>query len=102
MVKRIVGYDEDDKVVFDRDARPYDLGVAHKTFGITLSDVFKVVPIFFLIVTVYVNQQNFNIKVMEMISTNSSAIGKMCDTLQNINNYLSSSTGKQFKDGRPY
>lgn len=101
MVKKIVGYDDSGKKIFEREARAYDQGIANKTFGITVADVFKVVPILVLIVTVYVNQQNFNAKMLESTSENSQAIGGIKETLANLNNYLSATTGKQFKDGIP-
>lgn len=102
MIDKIVGVDKNGKKIFERDPRSFDEGIGHLRFGITLADVFKVIPVFILIVTVYVNQQNFNIQIMAMTRSNASSIDKVCETLNNINNYLSSSTGKQFKDGRPY
>lgn len=101
MVKRIVGLDAEGKEVFNREARGYDQGISSKTFGITIGDVLKIVPVFILIITVYVNQQNFNIRVLELSSNNAQAIGSLKEVVLNLNNYLSSQTGKQFKDGRP-
>jgi len=101
MVKRIIGLDEKGKEVFNREARAYEESIANKTFGITISDVFRVVPILVLLVTVYVNQQNFNYQVLEMTKENTRAISGMKEVLYNLNNYLSSATGKQFKDGSP-
>lgn len=101
MVDRIAGYDKSGKKVFERDARLYEQNIANRTFGITIADVFKVLPVFVLIVTVYVNQQNFNMQVMNMLDQNAKAIEGMRNTLSNLNVYLSSSTGKQFRDGRP-
>lgn len=89
-------------MAWEREPRAYDNGLANKTFGITLADVFKAAPFFALIVTVYVNQQNFNIMILNSQNQNAQAISAMKDTLVNLNNYLSSSTGKQFKDGRPF
>ena len=102
MVKKIIGYDEEGKKVFEREARIYDQSIANTKFGVTLADVFKVVPVFILIVTVYVNQQNFNVQVLNMTNKNTEAISHMGNVLGSLQNYLSSSTGKQFKDGRPY
>lgn len=102
MVKKIVGYDDAGKKVFEREAREYDKSIVNTKFGITLSDIFKVVPVLVLIITVYVNQQNFNVQILRSVDNNSYAIGGMKETLANLNNYLSSSTGKQFKDGRPF
>lgn len=102
MVKKIVGLDENGKKVFEREARIYDQGIENKTFGITIGDIFKVIPVFILIVTVYVNQQNFNVQILNMTNNNSKAVSDITQVIGNINNYLSSTTGKQFKDGRPY
>lgn len=102
LVKKIVGFDEEGKKIFERDARAYDNSIANTPFGITLSDIFKVVPVFILIITVYVNQQNFNVQILTMVNNNTSAVVGIKEVLGNLNNYLSSTTGKQFKDGRPY
>lgn len=102
MVKKIVGYDEEGNQVFEREAREYDRSIANTPFGITISDIFKVIPVFILIITVYVNQQNFNVQILAMVNNNTSAVVGIKETLGNLNNYLSSTTGKQFKDGRPY
>ena len=108
MVKKIVGFDEDGKKVFERDARQYDQSIVNTTFGLTLADVIKVVPIIILMIGVYVNQQSFNATILRSVdslavlsSDNAKAIGGMKEALNNLNNYLSSSTGKQFENGRP-
>lgn len=101
MVQKIVGLDAKGNKVFERDARAYDKGLANTVFGITLGDVFKVIPILILVVSVHVNQQNFNTKILSISSDNAQAIGGLKDVVINLNNYLSSQTGKQFKDGRP-
>lgn len=102
MVRKIVGYDNAGKKVFERDARSYDEGIGHIRFGITFADVLKVIPVFILIITVYVNQQNFNVQLLNISNSNSKSIMNITNVLGNLNNYLSSTTGKQFKDGRPY
>lgn len=101
MVKKIIGLDETGKKVFERDARIYEQNIANRTFGITISDIFKVVPVLVLIVTVYVNQQNFNSRVIDMVSQNTQSIGKLTDVIANINSSLSAITGKQYRDGYP-
>jgi hypothetical protein len=99
MVKRIVGYDDSGKKVFERDARTYDQSITDSVFGITLSDVFKIIPIFALAINVYSNQKSFNERILDMTNRNSEAISAMSNGLNNINNSLSAITGKQYKDG---
>lgn len=102
MVKKIIGLDAEGNQVFEREARAYDQSIASHVFGITLGDVFKVIPVVILIITVYVNQQNFNVQILNMVNNNTITVSKISVTIDNLNNYLSSTTGKQFKDGRPY
>lgn len=109
MVQKIVGLDKDGNKLFERDARAYDKGLAHTMFGITLADLFKAVPVIIACTIFYTNNENFkktqsdfNSQMMFSASENAKAIGGIKDTLSNLNNYLSSQTGKQFKDGRPY
>lgn len=101
MVKKIVGYNEKDEVIFERDARDYDKGLARQVFGITIGDAVKAGSIFCLGVMLYANQQSFNSTVMTSLKQNSEAIGDIRSTLYNLNNYLSSATGRQFENGRP-
>ncbi len=99
MVKKIVGYDDKGKVVFERNPREMDNLISnHK---ITISEVIRVVPILVLLVTVYVNQQNFNTHILRTVDNNSQAIAGIKEVLANLNNYMSSSTGKQFHNGIP-
>ena len=101
MVKKIVGFDENGKKLFEREARAYDKGLATTVLGISVGDIVKTVPVIFLCGIIYAGQQNFNQQIMKSTSENSAAISRLDITLVNINNYLSASTGKQFKDGRP-
>ena len=101
MVEKVRGYDKDDNIIFERSAREYDKSIASTVFGITLSDVFKVIPVLILLVTVYVNQQNFNAQILNSVNNNSRAIEGISTAMSNLNNYLSASTGKRFKNGEP-
>lgn len=112
MVKRIVGYDEDGNKVFDREARVYDkgMGSSFSLFGAQFSvgDIIKAIPIITICISVYTNQQLTNARFLDSITkisqsteNNAQAIAGMKDVLGNLNNYLSSKTGKQFKDGLP-
>lgn len=107
MVRKIIGYDASGKKVFERDAREYDKSVSGAIFGISIGDIVKAVPVVFLCGIVYANQQNVNSHLMGSISEvskttalNSEAIGGLKDTLKNLDNYLSASTGKPFYNGR--
>lgn len=108
MVERIVGLNKEGDKVFEREASEYDRGMATMRFGFTPRDIIKAVGFVFLCGTLYAGQQNINKQMLESIvqisantKDNASAISGLKDTLYNLNNYLSSSTGKQFKDGRP-
>lgn len=108
MVKRIVGYDDSGKQVFDREAREYDKSMNQSTFGVTINDLIKAIPVIFLCGIVYAGQQsinanqvNINAQTQRLIDKNSEIISSMKDAINNLNMYLSSTTGKQFKDGRP-
>lgn len=101
MVKRIVGFDDKDKIVFERNARDYDRGIANTMFGVTVGDILKTIPVIIACVMIYANQTHINEKIMFQTSENAQAIGGIKEVLNNLNNYLSSSTGKQFENGRP-
>lgn len=108
MVKKIIGLDEQGKKVFERDARAYDQSVANMRFGISIGDALKAIPFIVFCVLFYAqdqafkeNQKAFNVQVLKSINENSMAIGGIKEVLGNLNNYLSSSTGKQFESGRP-
>ena len=101
MVERIAGYDKSGRKVFERPAREYDHGIANTKFGVSIGDLVKAIPIIFLAGILYAGQQKFNEGMTVMVSNNTKAINSIEETLGNLNNYLSSSTGKQFKDGRP-
>lgn len=101
MVKKIIGIDEEGKQVFTRDARDYDRGIANQLFGLTLGDLIKVGSGIALGVMVYANQQHFNASMVESLKQNSQAIGDIRGTLDNLNLYLSATTGKVFHNGRP-
>lgn len=113
MVKRVVGYDDKGAKVFDREAREYDKGIANTVFGITVGDVFKVIPLIFLCGMVWANQQSINDKMSQMIATNTLAIKDIANTnsktfvalteyVSRMDSYLSATTGKRFKNGEPY
>lgn len=108
MVKKIVGLDAEGNKVFERDARAYDQSLANMRFGVSIGDVLKAIPIIVACVYMYSNQQAFNRTMMGSIDSlslstneNAKAIGGIKDTLSNLNNYLSATTGKQFEYGRP-
>lgn len=101
MVKKIIGIDEEGKQVFARDAREYDRGIANQLFGVTIGDLLKAGSVVALGVMIYANQQHFNTSVVESLKQNSQAIGDIRGTLDNLNLYLSATTGKVFHNGRP-
>jgi hypothetical protein len=101
MVKKIIGYNEEGEKVFERDARDYDKSIANTTFGVSLGDIVKAVPIIFLCGIVWANQQSFNSMVVKSLEKNAEAIGDVKTVLANLNNYLSSTTGKRFRNGEP-
>ncbi len=108
MVKRVVGYDDKGKEVFNREAREYDQSISKSVFGITIGDAVKAITVVAIGVMLYANQQRVNEQLMQSIKLvsdsserNTAAITSMRDVLWNLNNYLSASTGKQFKDGVP-
>lgn len=105
MVKKIVGYDDSGKKVFERDAREYDNFLSNK---FSFKDIIKVIPIVVACCLFYFNmlnfqesQSRFNITVIQSINKNSDAIGGIKDVLSSLDSYLSSSTGRQFERGRP-
>lgn len=76
--------------------------------GITTGDLVRAIPIIFLCGVVYANQQNVNLQLMKSIekidtssAKNAEAIGGLKELIQNLQNYLSSTTGKQFNNGFP-
>lgn len=89
--------------------------ITSAVFGISIAEIVRFVPIAGLFIAVYVNQQNFNTTQQnfnlqqqqfnkEMVTANaknSEAIGGIKEVLGNLNNYLSATTGKQFRDGVP-
>ena len=101
MVKKIIGYNDKDEIVFERDARAYDKEIANTVFGITIGDVIKTVPVIFFCGIVYANQLKFNEQMLISNTKNSEAIGGIKEVLSNLNNYLSPTTGKRFKNGEP-
>ena len=102
MVKKVVGYDDFGKKVFERDAREYDRLISQNVFGISISDIVKTVPVFIACGIFYANDLNFKRVQTEFNEKMVLSVNNMNNTLTNLNNYLSSTTGKQFKDGRPY
>ena len=108
MVKKIVGYDENGKVAFEREARAYDRSIGNTVFGITLADAIKIGTVLVACSMFYINsinfkeyQMSFNKQVLDAERRQDAAIDSITMVLSNINNYLSSTTQKQFKDGRP-
>ena len=101
MVEKIRGYDKHENVIFEREAREYDKSIVNTTFGITISDIFKVIPVLILLITVYINQQNFNVQIIKYMDSNTKTTENIKYTLDNLHNYLSASTGKRFKNGEP-
>ena len=102
MVKKIAGFDEKGNKVFERDAREYDQSVIHKPFQITLSDLIKVIPIFFACAYVYINQNNFNNSILQSFNTISVTTQENTKAIDSLKDVLSSlMTGKKFKDGMP-
>lgn len=101
MVKKIIGYDDKGGKVFERDAREYDKSVSNMLMGISIGDIVKAVPIFFLCGTVYMHQQDFNEKVLISMKSNSDAIGGIKEVLAHLDSSLTQITGKQFLDGMP-
>lgn len=104
MVRKIVGYsDEDCQVkVFERDAREYDRTISNGLFGISMSDIVKTIPIFIACIIFYADQMAFKKAQLEFNQQMVSSVNSISNSLGNLNNYLSSTTGKQFKDGRPF
>lgn len=112
MVKRIVGFDEKGKQVFERDARAYDQSLANMKFGLTIGDIVKAVPIIFLCGIVWANQKSTNEKLSEAIQANTTQIKEIVNGntqtlnflqsyISRVDNYLSATTGKRFKNGEP-
>ena len=101
MVKKIVGFDDKGNKVFERDARDYDKSITKTVFGLTLGDVIKTVPIIFLAGIVYAHQDDFNKKLFAWHKEDVATIAGIQTTLENLNSWLSASTGKPFKDGMP-
>ena len=110
MVKRIVGYEDDNKtkIVFEREARDYDRSLANSTFGITISDIFRVAPVFIACAIFYFNtiqfreyQMDFNKQIVMANERQDRTIENVALALSNLNNYLSATTGKRFKNGEP-
>lgn len=101
MVKIVRGYDDDEKVVFERPAREYDKSIAKTTFGISLGDIVKAIPIIFLCGIVYAHQQEFDSRMLNSMNENSSAVTSIKMVLQHLDNSLTKITGKQFQDGLP-
>lgn len=109
MVKKIVGYDDGGRKVFERDAREYDKGIMGQIMpGLTIGDIVKTVPIIFAIGVgwnnfnnQYVSQQNTNTQMIQTLQKITEQVEKHSRILAHLDVYLSSSTGKQFSDGEP-
>ncbi len=109
MVKKIVGYDESGKKLFEREARDYDKGIMSQVIpGLTIGDIFKGVVLVFGIGVAYVNfnnqfaqQQNTNMQMIETLKKITDQVEKHSRILAHLDSYLSSSTGRQFTDGEP-
>lgn len=103
MVKKVIGINDKGEKLWERDAREYDRTItSHNTiFGISVSEIFRVIPVFIAIGMMYSNQQNLNSQMLAMGAANSASISKMVVTLGHLDNWLSSTTGKQFTDGVP-
>lgn len=110
-VKEEVAPGQFKQVFHGEDKRYYDEGytnLKNQVFGITISDVFKVIPIIVACVLVYTNNESFkanqlavNKQMSGQLYDNAQAIGGIKEVLGNLNNYLSSKSGQMFKDGIP-
>lgn len=94
-------YEGPDRRFFDSDWK--------SKFDLSLGDLIKAIPIILACGMVYANNESFKKEQLEvnqqLVSSNTQnaqAIGGIKEVLWNLNNYLSSTTGKQFRDGRPY
>lgn len=108
MTEKVVGLDKTGKQIWERNAREYDRSISNSLFGITIGEAIKVVSVVAVGAMLYANQLKVNEQLMQSIKLvsetsekNSEAILGVKDVLWNLNNYLSASTGKQFKDGIP-
>lgn len=103
MVKKIVGYADDNctKKIFERDAREYDKSVSNTILGISIGDLVRAVPVIIACGIFYANDCNFKKTQIEFNQQMMLSVNNMNETLTNLNNYLSSTTGKQFKNGWP-
>lgn len=101
MVEKIVGYDKNKKIVFERQAREYDKSIGYTILGVSVGDLVKAIPVIFVAGMIYMHQQNFDEQILGMVNNNSKAIEDMGRTLNHLNNSLSVITGKQFDDGEP-
>ena len=107
MVDKIVGIDKTGKKLFERNARDYDKGIMDQIIpGLTLGDIVKAVPIFFIAGVAWTNfnnqylaQQATNAQLLDTVKTISGQVEKHSRILIHLDNYLSSATGKQFNDG---
>lgn len=112
MVKKVVGYNDQGEKVFEREARVYDQTIANTMFGISIGDVVKAVPVIFLCGIVWANQQSTNEKLSEAMAANTTSIKEIAnsntrtlnaltDYISKMDSYLSSTTGKRFRNGEP-
>lgn len=108
MTERVYGVDKQGKKIWERPAREYDKSISNTAFGITIGDLIKAVPVIVACALFYANGETFkknqiafNQQVLTSVDNNARAVGGIKDVLWNLNNYLSASTGKQFRDGRP-
>lgn len=109
MLKKIRGYSDEGKVIFEREARDYDQQRYLPFFmGIPLSEIIRFVIAIFCLGMVYANQQNLNLQmtkslenVNQSVTENSRAILGIKSTLSHLDASLSKMSGHIFNDGLP-
>lgn len=108
--KRVIGIDDKGNKLWERDAREYDSrGVMGQIIpGLTIGDIVKTIPIIFAIAASWINYQNqmtqqaaTNVQMIQTLQKITEQVEKHSRILAHLDNYLSSSTGKQFNDGVP-
>lgn len=108
MVETIRGYNKKEEIVFERPARDYEKELSKMVLGLSIGDLIKIGTIVVACTVFYIKnenfketQSNFNSQMIESTHKNTAAINAIHETLGNLDTYLSSTAGRQFKDGRP-